>query len=333
LKTIQHTRGQGDAAPGAKLSFAPDAPDAQDAKRQWVYLATTTSDVQDERDRIRRELLERGHAVLPDAPLPMLLRDVEATVAKCLEKCTIAIHLLGRRYGVTPEDSSESIPALQLRLTAAQRQRPELQRLIWLASAGEIADERQRAFVVRVQEDPALHHRAEIIEGNLNLLKKDLIRRLAPPEEKPKVAVGGNAPTRAPKLYLICDPKDEPYVEALEDYLFDQGLEVSLPAFDGDDAAAATLHQDNLRSCDAVLVYYGAAPKAWVDIKLRELLKAAGYGREKPIAAQSVYIAPPDDHRKERYRTHQATVIRQSAQFAPSAELDAFISRVKEACA
>ena len=97
-----------------------------DPNRQWVYLATTTSDVQDERDRIRRELLERGHAVLPDAPLPMLSRDVEATVAECLEKCTIAIHLLGRHFGVTPEDSSESIPALQVRLTA---QRPNLQRL------------------------------------------------------------------------------------------------------------------------------------------------------------------------------------------------------------
>ena len=35
---------------------------------------------QDERDRIRRELLERGHVVLPDAPLPMLSRDVETVV-------------------------------------------------------------------------------------------------------------------------------------------------------------------------------------------------------------------------------------------------------------
>ena len=63
-------------------------------------------------------------------------------------------------------------------------------------------------------------------------------------------------------------------VEALEDYLFDQGLEVMLPAFDGADADAAALHQDNLLTCNAVLVYYGTAPKAWVDIKLRELLKA-----------------------------------------------------------
>jgi hypothetical protein len=320
LRMVQQVRARGAAALEA------------DPNRRWVYLATTTSDVQDERDRIRRELLERGHRVLPDGPLPMLARDVEAAVRQCLEKCTLAVHLLGRHYGVTPEDSSESLPALQLRLTAEQTQGPPLQRLIWLAGVEEIADERQRLFVRRVQEDPALHPHAEVIEGNLNLLKKDLIRRLAPPEPKPMEAAPARAAAGVPKLYLICDAKDEPQVEALEDYLFDQGLEVSPPAFDGDDAAAAALHQENLRTCDAVLVYYGQAPRAWVDIKLRELLKAAGYGRERPIAVQAVYVAPPLDHRKERFRSHQAGVIRQANGFAPSAELDAFIGQVKEAC-
>ena len=308
-------------------------PAAPDPNRRWVYLATTTSDVADERDRIKRELLERGHVVLPDAPLPMLARDVETMVRDCLAKCTIAIHLLGRRYGVTPEDSSESIPALQVRLTAEPACRPDLERLIWMPGGGESADERQRAFVLRVQEDPALHHRAEIIEGNLNLLKKDLIRRLAPPEEKPKAIAPAKSPSGAPKLYLICDPNDESDVEALEDYLFSEGLDVMLPAFDGDDADAAALHQDNLLTCNAVLVYYGAAPKAWVDIKLRELLKATGYGRAAPIAVQAVYIAPPDDRRKDRFHSHQAGVIRQPGEFQPCAELDTFVSQIKEACA
>src|SRR5262249_42901062 len=212
LRTLQQLRSRGDLTPlSQEEGKGVREPGAH---RQWAYLATTTSDVQDERDRIRRELLERGHRVLPDGPLPMVSRDVEAAVRQCLEKCTIAIHLLGRRYGVTPEDSFESIPALQLRLTAEQTQRPELQRLIWLAGAGDIADERQRAFVLRVQEDPALHRHAEIIEGNLNLLKKDLIRRLSPPEKKPKEAAPSKTVAGAPKLYLICDAKDEPQVEA-----------------------------------------------------------------------------------------------------------------------
>jgi serine/threonine protein kinase len=304
-------------------------------KRQWVYLATTTSDVQDERDRIRRELVERGHAVLPDAPLPMLSRDVEVVVQECLTKCTIAVHLLGRHYGVTPEDSSESIPALQVRLSSQHEGQHQMQRLIWMPG-DEPADQRQRDFLRLVQENPSLHHQAEIIEGNLNLLKKDLVRRLSPPAPKtpPEARAAAQAAAgKTPKLYLICDSRDEAAIEELEDYLFAHGIEVCLPAFDGSDAEAEALHQENLLTCDAVLVFYGTAPKAWVDIKLRELLKAAGYGRETPIQLQAVYVAPPDDHRKERFRSHQARVIRGPEAFAPSPELDAFVGNVKEACA
>lgn len=303
-----------------------------DTKRQWIYLATTTSDVQNDRDRIKRELLERGHVVLPDTALPMLARDAEAFVQECLSGCSIAIHLLGRHFGVTPEDSSESLPALQLRVTAAQAEHCPLPRLIWVPEISDAVDQRQKDFVLRVQEDPSLHKNAEIIEGNLNVLKKELIRRLQPPEEKP-VTVLPAASSGPPKLYLICDARDEADVEALEDYLFEQGLEVCLPAFDGSDADAEALHRENLLTCDAVLVYYGSAPKAWVDIKLRELLKAAGFGRTRPIAVQAVYVAPPDDHRKDRFRTHQASVLRQPQGFAPFAELESFVGAVKEVCA
>jgi serine/threonine protein kinase len=308
-------------------------PAAPNPYRQCIYLATTTSDVADERDRIKRELLERGHVVLPDGPLPTVSGDIETVVAKCLAKCTIAIHLLGQRYGVTPEDSSESILALQVRLTADRARRSDLQRWIWMPGGGEPDDARQRAFVLQVQEDPALHHGAEIIEGNLNLLKKDLIRRLAPPEEKPQATAPAKSSSAAPKLYLICDPKDEEAVAGLEDYLFAQGLEVLLPAFDGDDADAAALHFENLLTCNAAMVYYGRAPRVWVDIKLRDLLKATGYGREAPIAVQAVYIAPPEDRRKDRFQSHQAAVIRQAGEFAPGGELDRFVSCVKEVCA
>ena len=100
-------------------------------------------------------------------------------------------------------------------------------------------------------------------------------------------------------------------------------------AFDGSDADAESLHRENLLTCDAAIVFFGAAPRAWVDIKLRELLKAAGSGRTAPIAPQAVFVAPPDDHRKDRFRSLQARVIRQGSEFKPDAELEAFIGELK----
>ncbi len=77
-----------------------------------------------------------------------------------------------------------------------------------------------------------------------------------------------------------------------------------------------------------MIVFYGSARHTWVDIKLRGLMKAAGYGRTAPLAAQAVYIAPPFDRRKERFRSHSAEVIRQEGDFEP-ALMEDFVGKVK----
>ncbi|MDO8542931.1 MAG: TIR domain-containing protein [Opitutaceae bacterium] len=307
-------------------------PAAGRASGKTVYLATTTLELQPERDKIRRELLERGHRVLPEAPLPFLTREIETTVKACLEQSAVAVHLLGRHYGATPEDAAESVPALQLRWSAEQARQQTLPRLIWLPGEGETTDERQRAFLGEIQDQPKWHFSADLFEGNLTLLKKDLIQKLSPAEKKPASSAAVLAPVSSPaRVYVICEPADEPAVEPLEDFLFEQGLEVCLPAADAGSADASTLHRDNLLNCDGVLVFYGSAPRAWVDIKLRDILKAVGYGRAGPVAVQGVYLAPPLDHRKERFRSHNAQVISAQADFSTNTELLAFVRALKEA--
>jgi hypothetical protein len=300
-------------------------------ERRVIYLAPTTSDLHPERDRIRRELLERGHAVLPETPLPLSVKELERVVGGHLEKCSAAIHLLGTNYGVSPEDSAESLPCLQVKLSAAHARNRTLKRYLWMPGHRPVEDARQQDFLRRVQEDPTLHDHAEIIEGDLSLLKREVLRWLEPPKPRPALAAPDVNGSREgpPKVYLICEPRDEQAVEPLEDYLFSQGLEVCLPAFDGSDADADSLHRDNLLTCDAAVVFFGAAPRAWVDIKLRESLKAAGLGRPQPIQQQAVFIAPPEDRRKERFRSLQARVIRQTAEFKPDTDLEAFVAELK----
>ena len=299
--------------------------------RQIVYLAATTSDLQTELDRIRRELLERGHVVLPETALPLSARELARVVSSQLEKCSLAIHLLGTNYGITPEDSAESLPCIQVKLSAQRANQKEFKRYLWMPAVSSVTDPRQQQFLRQIQEDSALHAGAEIMEADFSLLKREVIRWLEPPKPKPLPLPDVQKSSKtAPKVYLICEARDEASIEPLEDYLFGQGMEVSLPAFDGSDADAEALHRENLLSCDAAIVFFGAAPRAWVDIKLRELLKSAGSGRPAPIHPQAVYIAPPEDHRKERFRSLQAHVIRQGADFKGDAELKGFVAELKK---
>ena len=109
------------------------------------------------------------------------------------------------------------------------------------------------------------------------------------------------------------------------------GFEVRLPDFEAtEESEILTAHRANLAECDAVLVYYGHAGKAWVDIKLREVVKAAGYRDGRAIDHQIVYVGPPPDRRKQRFRSLTAPVVRQESDAFDSSVLEEWVGQVKQ---
>jgi hypothetical protein len=296
-----------------------------------IFLAETTSDLQPARDRLQRELLEQGHTVLPDRPLPLNAGQLRTAIRAYLEQCNLAVHLVGQRYGLVPEDADLSVVALQNQIAAEQSAITGLERLIWMPKNLQMIDERQVAFVRQVVEDPDVHRGADVIEDTLENLKEILEQRF-----RPKVPVTSATPpavhpgAAVPRVYLICDREDEVAIEPIEDFFYSQGIEVSLPDFDQGEAAISEIHRRNLEDCDAVLIYYGAGSKSWVDIKLRDLLKAMGYRDGRPIEHQAVYVAPPVDRRKERFKTLSAEVLVSTGENFDPALLAPFIQRMKE---
>jgi class 3 adenylate cyclase len=302
--------------------------------RQKVFLAPTTSELTKEYDTVKRELKEHGYHVVPDRPLPLSVDELNEALEEMIIDCVTSIHLMGHHYGLIPERSSSSLGEILLRFTA-NKASSGLKRFIWSPRDFADGEAKQVELLEKIQEDPSLHSAAELIEGSIVTLKRDIFRVIQEQDQRKKAEADANKeikPVNDSKLiYLICEQRDEEAVEALEDYLFKEGLEVCLPAFEGDEADVKALHQENLINCSGALVYYGAAPRAWVDIKLRDLIKAVGYGRENPIEKQAVFIASPHDHRKERYKSHTAKIIRQNDEsFSPSDDLKDFIEAIKE---
>ena len=147
----------------------------------------------------------------------------------------------------------------------------------WIMWFVAVSRGKARAWAIVANPHGGVRLRDELVADTLENLKvllrtrweRERAQRSAP-AQKP-VARG------APRVYLICDQQDEPALEPLEDFFYEQGIEVSLPGFEAEESEVQQIHIQNLRDCDAALIYYGAAGMHWVDFKIRDLQKAAGY--------------------------------------------------------
>jgi hypothetical protein len=292
-----------------------------------VYLALTTSDLIDERDKIKRELLQNGFAVLPDQEPPLTAEDFQQTVRDYLQRCRLSVHLIGKHYGVVPEGEYRSILHLQHELALERNGHSGFKRLVWMPTALEPADERQRKFVEQLQSSADPIKGSELLQIKLEDLKTLIQTRLRQPQPSAPAAVGDDCP---PRLYLICDQQDDEPADQVADHLFDEGIEVIRQIREGAQEQISELEKENRRLCDATLIYCGQAGEVWLQVKLREMMKLANDRRDHPLLVKPLYLLAGEKTRaKEKFRTHEGEVIRMFDGFDPSL-LAPFISLLKQ---
>jgi len=307
----------------------PDVQVFQAPAGDTVYLAETSSDLSPQRDNIKRELQERGHQVMPDRPLPLNGPELQDAVRNYLQTSKLSIHLIGANYGVIPEAADRSVVCLQNDLAAERSRGNSFARLIWLPEGLESREDRQRQFIEYLKCDATAQQGADVLQTSIEELKTYIQDKLRPKPKSVTANGNGNGDRHAGPLrvYVICDKEDYDAIAPLEDYLFSQGFEVTLPLMEGDEAEVREDHKESLLLCDAVVIFYGKSSEGWLRTKLRDLQKIAGYGRTKPMLAQAIFTGPPDTPAKQRYRTREALLLRNFDQFTPES-LQPFIDEI-----
>lgn len=301
---------------------------------EFVFLAETTGDLAHEREALRDELRQRGYGVLPEQRLPLdERRRVEEAVRADLARCRLSVHMVGARYGSTPEDDAASVVLIQERL-AAERGAGEasFQRLFWMppglgTPALEVADARQKSFIETLQS--GLTAGAELLQTTIEDLKTRAVEKLS---AKPQAAAGAGRGRKLKQVYLICENRDREFIRPIKQYLFREQFEV-ITWLEGEAGAErlTDYHRKNLRECDAALIYFGNGDEPWVRKNLEDLEKAYGYGREDDWTASAVYVGQPPSEQKEDFLTHMVPyVIHNLSGFNPD-DLRDFVTAVRAA--
>jgi hypothetical protein len=98
--------------------------------------------------------------------------------------------------------------------------------------------------------------------------------------------------------------------------------------FEGSPNQIRTEHFNNLKKCDATLVYYGGSNDNWMKSKLQDLSKSLGFEREKPLGPQAVII---DSEQKfdELFKTRKNTMVLYSKGESTEKSLEPFLAQLQ----
>jgi len=284
-----------------------DRSNSETPGKPTVYLAECSYDRKQARELLESELKRLGYPVLPDQRLPADEAEYVAAVERLLARCALSIHLVGENYGAVPDGpTSKSTGVHQNELAVARCKSGGLARLIWLPAGTRSQQAPQQAFIEALHQDAQAQFGADLITGNLEELKGAIhatLKKLEQPEpKKPERDASGEQATAgdgAKLIYLLCDEKDRKATIPIRKFCKQHGVEVNLPAFDGDASQVRQANQQLLATCDAVLLFYGAGDEAWKRTIDNELKKMAGYRGGKPLLARYTYLAEPGTRDKE----------------------------------
>ncbi len=315
-------------------------------REKTVYLASTGVDMVIQRDIIKRELIRHGYKVLPDHSLPKEVKGLERMIRDDLDRCRLSIHLVGEDYGYKPRGSELSVVDIQNRIASdhtyqmveknkdlKEGEKEPFSRLIWVSPDLKNVTERQKIFIEDLKSDAASLEEAEVLQITLQELKTIVREELVTGgrfNQKRDIKGLGNEKEddKTKVIYLIADRRDVDATEEMQDYLKQKGFNVVSPSYEGDLVDLRYIHQENLRRCDASIIYFGDSTEDWIKTKLQDLLKAPGFGRNKPLMAKAVYLRESKEIDKSHYEKNNAMVLGSNGNFAPE-HLTPFLTKLE----
>jgi len=251
-----------------------------------VYLAETTFDQTENRDRLRRELQHLGFRVLPVLPVPEEAEKAKQAIEQCLMESDVTIHLLGSWYGDFIKNSKLSFIDFQIKTVkdflAAKNTLHKPHQIIWIPNDIKPTDQRQSLYLKRLQRDES-QHRTEIIETPFEVFKTILNSRLSEITDPPK-----KLQAEKNKLYVIYEKSASDRMHEYNELMISKGFDVLVHSTNGEDLFPLKRHINNLLSADAVLIYKGDSTMDWLNSKIRDLVKAPGFGKSKPFRAVEI---------------------------------------------
>ncbi|MBN2613372.1 MAG: hypothetical protein JXB00_17595 [Bacteroidales bacterium] len=290
--------------------------------KKYVYLAEVSFDQTESRDEIKRELQHLGYNILPLIKLPDDKEQAEALVSNYLDRSVLSVHLMGAFYGDFVKNAKNSMIDLQniIARSKISVSGSRLKRLIWIPSDLKTTDQRQSLYLNRLKRDESSAG-TEIVEAPIEVFKS-VLRTKIDEIEKPVKEISPNS-----KVYVIFENGNRNELARFYDILAQNNIDIIEPEFSDQHTGIITMHKQNLVVADAVLIYKGNSSNLWFNAKVQDLVKAPGFGKEKPYNVIGLVTADNIDENVLKF-IHDTAI--QKSEWLDEAFCLSFVNNLKQ---
>jgi hypothetical protein len=244
--------------------------------REAVFLAEVTDDLDLLREDVKRYLDQAGLRVLPETWYSRDPFAFQGSVDADLSKCTVFVQLLSAVRGKRLPGSTQSYVLLQYE-QAKNGGKSILQWRSQELDVTSVTDEDHRALlecdtVLAVGIEEFKHKVVEYASYRPSVLSPGLIKAF---------------------VFVSMETEDRSLAETVCDVLGQEGAAYVLPMRQGKPAEIRRDLEQNLLTCDGLIIVYGRTTVAWVREQLRQCCKILPQ-RQCPLPALAVYEGPPE---------------------------------------
>ena len=265
LRTVRETERPGDT-PASASERRPLA-------EATVFLAEVPRPLEERRNQMRRYLEQQGAFIVPERSYD--IESLQKELTRDLQKSSLFVQILGT-------DATFGIPVKQYNA----------------AKAAGVPIVQWRPPDVQMNEVDQQNHRqlldgADVLATGFVEFQEYVVRRLQRRSE-------GVTPPAGVLVFVNAAPEDMPLAQLVSEICEKNGIGYSLPLQLTDSIEVTAVREDlenNLLTCDAVIILYGATPVLWVRRQLFNCKRMQGK-RDVPLRLIAVYTQPAGETRK-----------------------------------
>lgn len=258
-----------------------------------VYFAEVSEKMRSYKENLVKELEHYGCSIKEASNARI---DIE-NIREIIEQCDIAIHILSENdqiidsvgKGLEEQQIIYSVQHFLSQKLLSQSTKNGFEIFAWypkLSSENLFEEEMIPTHLQRIQQ----FEEVELLRTNFEVFKHYLLNKIENDTEEAvdEFYIKGN---NNHCIYFLYDNVDKKIAIEYIDYLKKRGFTVFTPIFNSDIMEVRQLHNSCLMKFDIAIIFAKKANVNWLNMKIMDVLKSPGLGREKRILGKAVFTS------------------------------------------